>query len=909
MRDGVPRWIGLGLLGLSLVRPLPADDYDAFFTLSMPAIEVHGGPEAGKEKDAKPPFAEVVAGADTLAGLFTLYHLPGKDQCWLELAPEQLGKDFLLSFTLESGLGGTHLPASVPYGHMVVRFDKSGERIRLTSRNLMFRAADERAEEMVARSYSHTPLASFTLAAQAEPLRGSWLIPLNEWFLSDPVRLSSHLKGALKADYRPKDELSRWRSLRSFPANLELGAVLGFATERAEGGWSVTESPFQLEFEIRASLSQLPEKEFQPRLSDPRVGYFETGWRLWGDDGLEDPMIRVANRWRLEKQDPAAALSEPVQPIVFWLENAVPEEYREVLRRGAELWNRAFEEAGFKNALVVKQMPDDADWDPADIRYNTIRWIASNEPSFGAMGPSQVNPFTGEILNADIVVEADMVRRVAWGWRSGIAPLGRRAGAGAECLPSSARAGEGLLLALQEEGQRVAAAWAAEENSPAAACRVADELERSAWQAGAQLAEAGLLKPGEPLPRSIVDQYLLQMIAHEVGHTLGLRHNFAASALLPFDQLWDSTRTQESGLVSSVMEYNGACVALDPARQGDYYTRCLGPYDRFAIQWGYTPSGASSPAEDARALQPLLARSAAEPALRYGTDEDAYDVRGWGSALDPGIRTFDLSSDELAWSRHCLALNRARLGLAPEAVLRSGDDPAIFRRAWERAFDGYWAALEPLPRYVGAYRYNRQPWGQGRAPLEAWPLTQQRQVLELLLQAALDPAPWLKAQPALDNFGPGWGWNFSGDGMAERLDTPLRERLAERRERLLADLYCPARLARAVELQARQLPGGTLGLDELFLAIRAGIWTSAPSTLESRDLQRIHVGLLTELLLEKRLRDLPADARLLARADLQWIRQRLAGWQAAAGDRLGSQHLQDLAERIGLALERERTRL
>ena len=887
--------------------PLRGEDvYDAMFSMTVTAA-----PEgkAAAKKDEKPAFAEVVAGADTVAGLFTLYHLKRTDTCWLELKPEQLGRDYLLSFTLESGLGGRGMPAGVPAGHMVVRFDKSGERVRLTERNLMFRGADTAAEAMVQRSFSDSPLAAFTVASGAEPARGSWLLPLNDWFLGDPLRLANRLRQTLRAEYRPAEGMGRWSSLRSFPANLELGARLGFCTDKPAEGWSVLEQPLALEFEVRASLCELPQDEFMPRLADPRVGYFETGWRLWGDDELEDPMIRAANHWRLEKKEPAAALSEPVRPIVYWLENTVPEEYRDALRRGAELWNLAFAQAGFKDAFVVKQMPDDADWDPADIRYNVIRWISSSEPSFGAMGPSQVNPYTGEILNADIVIEADMVRRVAWGWRAGIAPLGRRAAGGPDGETPLPAAGEGLLLALQERGEIAARAWRDPERPQAATCDAALRMAEEACSAGMELAAAGLLKPGDPLPRKIVEQYLVQLVAHEVGHTLGLRHNFAASALLPFAQLWDSVSTARTGLTGSVMEYNGANVALDPRRQGDYYTRTLGPYDLFAIQWGYTPTLAGDPAADVVALQPLLERTAREPGLRYGTDEDAYDVRGWGSAVDPTIRTFDLSSDEEAWTRHNLELARARMALAPEAILKPGDDPALYRRAWERGFDTWWGALEPLPRYLGAYRSNRQPWGQGRNPLEPWPAAQERAMLELLLQAMLDPTPWTQANAALERFGPGWGWSYDGGGGVERLDPPLRRRLAENRQRLLAELYCPARLSRVAEREARLPRGAALGLDECFLKIREGIWGRPATSLEERDLQRIHVGLLTELLLEKKLAELPDDARLLARADLQWIRERLLGWKSAGGSRLDTQHQQDLAERIQLALERERSKL
>lgn len=881
-------------------------DYDAFFTVSIPG---GGAPEKGKKgKDEQPPFAEVVEGADTLAGLFTLYHKPKTDQCWLEVLPTQLDRDYLLSFTQETGAGGRGLVAGMPAGHMVVRFEMTGQRLRLVRRNLMFRATEDGAAgRMVERSVSDHPLTAFKLVSQPEPKRGSCLVLLDDWFFDDPLGTAQRLKRILGADYAPADGMARWTRLQAYPANLELGTITGFRTKKAESGWNLMEDPRFLEVELRASLSELPASSYQPRLADARVGYFETGWRLWGDDGLEDPMIRVANRWHLEKQDPATALSEPVKPIVYWLENTIPPAYRDAVRRGAELWNLAFERAGFRNAFVVKQMPDDAEWDPADIRYNVIRWISSAEPSFGAMGPSQVNPWTGEILNADILIEADMVRRVAWGWRAGIAPLGHRAD-GQPRLEEAEHpaAGEGLLAALQAEGEALAAAWRDPELRQG--CQAARFLTESAALAGAQLAAQGRLKAGDPLPWPIVEQYLVSLVAHEVGHTLGLRHNFAASALHGFEQLWDSSLTARMGLVSSVMEYDPACVAVEPERQGDYHTRTLGPYDLYAIEWGYTPTGAADPAADALALRPLLERSASDPALRYGTDEDAYDVRGWGSALDPTIRVFDLSSDEEAWTRHQLRLARAQMAVAPDLVLKTGDDHLLYRRAWERAFSTWWGSLQPLARYLGAMRLNRQPWGAGGVPLSPWPAAEQHAMLELLLENALDAAPWAEADERLSQAGPGFGWSFDASRSTPRQDMPLRAMLARERELLLGELFCPARLARAAELNARR-PSAGIALPAVFTGVRDRIWTGPAARLEERDLQRIHVGLLTELLLDKRLTQLPADARLLARADLERIREQLAGWQKSVADPLLAQHQKDLGERISLALAREREKL
>ena len=855
-----------------------------------------GGRKDAPKKDGK-DYAELIKDADVVAGLFTLYHDRDKETVWMEILPAQLDHDFILSMTQETGIGARGVLSGMPAGHDIIRFHKVGESIQVIQRNLMFRAAEGSATApMIERNFSDSPLAALKIECLPHEERGSWLVDASALFLKDLSGLGHRLERRLDSRYQMDDELCWLDHLQSFPANTEIGASLAFSTDKPKQGWSTLNDPRSLQIRMRYSLSEVPESSYRPRLADPRVGYFQTGWRQFGDDRPGDPMIRLANRWNLEKKDPDAAISEPVEPIVYWLENAIPEAYRDVIRDGALSWNKAFEQAGFRNALVVKQMPDSAEWDPADIRYNTIRWISSSEPSFGAMGPSQVNPYTGEILNADILIEADMVRRAGWGWRSGVDPRG-----GMLPDPSLPPMEEGLLPEASGTQQRLPGSL-----SHASCQHALLGAQASDWVSLSLLSE-GAMEPGGEIPWEYVSQYLYSMTAHEVGHTLGLRHNFRGSRLLPFDALHDKAATAD-GLVNSVMEYDPPNVALSSAGQGDYFTSTLGPYDLWAIRWGYTPTGATDLESD-RAGMEAIASESTDPSLIYGTDEDAYDVYGWGSAVDPQCRIFDLSSNELAWTRHQLALAGKLMAADPARLLAPDDDYLVYRSAFQRSFGLYWNSAQGLVRYAGAMRTRREPASKGLAPLDPYTGQEQREALQLLVSALLDPSPWQIPARRLNQLGQGYRWSFDGSTEVERVDMPLHDLLAINRERILQDLFAPRRLDRVSELSARPGAEDALGLDELFAMFSDPIWAETARDLDGRALQNAHASVMIDLLTNEKLAA-GRDARLLARAELERIARSVGQWQAQRGsDRLTQAHLSDLAARVDAALKLERDRL
>ena len=321
---------------------------------------------------------------------------------------------------------------------------------------------------------------------------------------------------------------------------------------------------------LRYSITELPEPGYTTRLADPRVGHFFEQIQDYSDkyDSKYTPARRYINRWRLEKADPKSAMSPPKKPIVFWLENTIPVKYRPAIRDGVLMWNQAFERIGFKDAIVVKEQPDDSEWDPADTRYNTIRWFAGIDAGF-AQGPSRANPFTGELYDADIRFSEVFVRS-------------RRQLAVIETNP--------LSFLEQEQPFVFRAPWSTGKHT---FCTFASEAVHE-MGFGMDVLQMRGVEPDSPEADKFVHDYLKEIAAHEVGHTLGLRHNFRASTIRTLAGAQDADVTAKDGLTGSVMDYIPANIAGKGAKQAEYHQSTLGPYDYWAIEYAYKPINAGS---------------------------------------------------------------------------------------------------------------------------------------------------------------------------------------------------------------------------------------------------------------------------------------------------------------------------
>src|SRR5437588_8775954 len=365
--------------------------------------QVPFGPRSEEERPRFPDFNTVVRGAKEYEGLVKLYH---KDEhLYMEILPHQFDKPVLCPIAVArgAGMGGQTLNFDEQW---VLVFKRVGDKVHLIRRNVHFKAKPGTpVAKAVETTYADSVLMALRIVAINQMKQQAVLINLNDIFMTDFAEL--HL-GAFDANR------SVWHKVKAFPRNLELQVQATYSGGRrfflSDDG---TIDPRGNTVIIHYGLAELPEGGYQPRLADDRVGYFLSAVKDFSSESKDTSFVRYINRWRLERAEPAdpknpGKLSVPAKSIKFYIEKTVPHEYRAAVQDGILEWNKAFEKIGFRNAIEVVQQRDDEDWDPEDMNYNTIRWITRDEGF--AMGPFRANPMTGEILDADIIFDADLVR-------------------------------------------------------------------------------------------------------------------------------------------------------------------------------------------------------------------------------------------------------------------------------------------------------------------------------------------------------------------------------------------------------------------------------------------------------------------------------------------------------------------
>ena len=823
-------------------------------TATQPTVAVPttlpGTPQATPPIPQPRPFEAVIAGAKEMPGFFTLYEKD--DKVWIEVKPEQFNQAYYLSINRTRGLGENFIYPFMVRGY-VVEFRKIGSLVQLIAKNPRYRAKEGTPLALAAQqSFTDSLLGSTTVASQPHPESKSVLIEANQLFLADIPGTSSELEAIYKAPYAFDQRNSSFTKVRATDDMAGFEVSAHYAIPRippaALTGEAKAAMPGTLE-DVRSmflgyyySLAKLPETPMHARPADARIGHFVSRQWEFTDDHAPFPRKYLVNRWRLEKKDPNAALSEPKQPIVFWLDKNIPVEYRDTVKAGILEWNKAFERIGFKDAIHVEMQPDNADFDTADIRHASVRWYLDTSDGALAIGPSRVDPRTGEILDADI--------GVSQGWTR----LPRRL-TGEQFpkpMPRTALGRDEALCAYGEEA-----------------------FEEAAFATG--LLEArGELDPNGAEADAIVKATLKDVITHEVGHTLGLRHNFRASTIYSEKQLSDPEFTRKNGLGGSVMDYNAWNIALDKEKQGEYVMSTLGPYDYWAIEYAYKPI---ADRDESAALAKIASRSN-DPLLAFATDDET----GMGAdAMDPQVNQRDLGSDPLQFAKKRMQLSRELWDRWQSRKLRADESRDVLYRNVTSGFTQYALAAQVAAKYVGGVVYVRDFAGSPRANFTPVDPATQREALKLVTDGLFRSdsfrfKPEFLARVTADPFEAGAG---------ERANFTLATRVLNVQtvvlDRLMSDQVASRLLDSSLKIAEAKK---ALSVADLYETLQGAIWSDLKGTgdipLMRRNLQREHIKRLAATLVRASGAG-PADARALQRENARALIVQLRAAQNRPG--------------------------
>ncbi len=647
-------------------------------------------PASPAASDSTDTFAEAVKKSSRMDGLFTVYQDSTTGAAMMAIRPDQFDREFIYFTQVVDGVPvGGHFRGQFR-DNSVFTIQRRFDKVEFVRENTSFYFDESNPVSRAAEAnISPAVLAVEGVVAESDSLV---LIKADGLFLTEalaavrPTPPPGMPPTAFRLGTLSKDKTALVE-LRTYPENVD--AIVRYVYDNPaplNGGGEAVTDPRAVTVTLQHSLIAMPETDFEPLFEDPRVGYFTTAVTDL-TSASSTPYRDLVHRWDLRPGG---------EPLVWWIENTTPLEYRDTIKDAALRWNEAFAEAGLPGIVEVRVQPDDADWDAGDMRYNVLRWTSSPTPPFGGYGPSFVNPRTGQILGADVMLEYSfLTNRMRYAETFDVATA----------LLAEATAGA-------EHG----------------ACTLGAQMQAQAMLGAAALRARGA---SERDVEMLVEHSIYYLVLHEIGHTLGLNHNMKASQMLTPEQTTDFALTERIGLMGSVMDYPAVNIAAPGESQGVFYSTRPGPYDVWAITYAY---GDLSDAERAA----LLDRST-ERALVFGNDAD--DMRSPGKAIDPRVNIYDLSSDALAYAE-------GRMDLIEQTFQDLRQRTAVQGESYQDLYQAYLVLtgetrnqMNVASRYVGGVYVDRAMVGQPGATQPFTPVSraEQKRAMDLLARGLFAP--------------------------------------------------------------------------------------------------------------------------------------------------------------------------